>query len=447
MHRIHHLCLRAGLLLAAALASGCAALVADRIVTPPRSERQHAFTERVMRRAGVPWETAPRAFGADISYVVFEPGDHGLRYRTYSFENRTWSMIMNWRPNKDAAPARNGTVVLVHGWSMDAYMMVPWALAFAEHGFRAVIVELRGHGRSGDGAMGYGRREADDVLAVVDRLREQKRLAEPLYLMGASYGAVTVLHAAAELAADDDTHPPLAVVAMEPFANAADAIRSMHSFATTALRGGWRSWILRTSARLLVPESMVERAIAQASRRLELDLRALDTSVAVAASSSCPLLVHGRIDTVIPYQSSRQLAAAHPSAQLVELPIDGHFSTPARIDLLADPLANWFVALAAQPGCAAAVRRGPRGIDQLGWTGARSSAARLPGAADTHGECACLPFAAPASTLMSYDGFERDAIPRHQRAQMRQPGGAVLVDLPGADSDAATARDDRPETL
>lgn len=402
------LLLRAAILLAAALACGCAALVAKRIVTPPRSEKQHAFTEKVMRRAGVPWETAERAFGPDISYVVFEPGDHALRYRTFHFENRTWSMIMNWQPNRDRGPARHGTVVLVHGWSMDAYMMVPWALAFAEHGFRAVIVELRGHGRSGDGRMGYGRREAADVLAVVERLRRQKRLAEPLYLMGVSYGAVTVLHAAAELAREKDAHPPLAVVAMEPFANAADAIRSMHTFATTAMRGGWRSWILRTSARLLVPEFVVERAIADASRRLELDLAELDTSVAVAASRSCPLLLHGRIDTVIPYRSSRQLAAAHPLAQLAELPHDGHFSTPARVDLLADPLVNWFVALAGQPGCAAV---------------------RASGTRDAAGEaCGCLPFAAPASTLMAHDGFERDLVPRHQRPELRPPGGAVLVD-------------------
>jgi pimeloyl-ACP methyl ester carboxylesterase len=415
MRRLSPVLLRAAVLLAAALACGCAGLVADRIVTPPRSEKQRAFSDTVMRRAGVPWEAAERAFGPDISYVVFEPGDHQLRYRTFSFENRTWSMLMNWQPNDQPRPARHGTVVLVHGWSMDAYMMVPWALAFAEHGFRAVIVELRGHGRSGDGTMGYGRREAGDVLAVIGTLRRQKRLADPLYLMGVSYGAVTVLHAAARLAASDEAHPPLAVVAMEPFANAADAIRSMHTFATTALRGGWRSWILRTSARLLVPEFVVERAIADASRRLELDLGALDTSVAVAASSSCPLLVHGRIDTVIPHRSSRRLAAAHPAAQLAELPIDGHFSTPARVDLLADPLANWFVELARQPGCEPGEE-----------TGAGAG-------------CGCVPFRAPASTLLAHDGFERDPIPARQRAQMRPPGGAVLVDPPQTASDDATA--------
>jgi hypothetical protein len=140
---------------------------------------------------------------------------------------------------------------------------------------------------------------------------------------------------------------------------------------------------------MLVGEATMETAISNASRRLKLDLAELDTSVALAGTTTCPLLVQGRIDTVIPHQSSRTLAAAHPEAQLVELPQDGHFSTAGRIDLLADPVANWFAALAGQEGCAA--------------------------------------FVAPASTLLGYDGFEKDPVPAHQRRQLRAPGGAVNV--------------------
>src|SRR5690606_12750965 len=310
--------------------------------------------------AGARFEQLQRADAPDIAYAVLEPGDYGLRYRTYSFRNDTWSPLGGWRALQARAPARHGTVVLVHGWSMDAGMMLPWALAFAESGFRAVLVELRGHGRSGDGPIGYGQREADDVLAVIEHLRAQRRSAEPLYLMGISYGAVTALHTAARMAAaaggtpagvaqrqpaqpagDRDAGakpaapapadstgapgdryavaapmvaaPPLAVVAVEPFANAADAIRSMHQFATTSLRGSWRRWVLRNSARVLVRANTLEAAIARASLQLELDLVDLDTSVALAATTTCPLLVHGRIDTVIPYRSSRTLAAVHPA--------------------------------------------------------------------------------------------------------------------------------------
>lgn len=407
----------AATVLAAALASvllaGCAGWVTERIVAPPRSATQLAWTKRTLERAEVPFERLKRRKAPDIAYAVFEPGDYALRYQTFSFSNDTWSALVDWRAPVARQPARHGTVVLVHGWSMDAGMMLPWAMAFAERGFRAVVVELRGHGRSQAGRMGYGKREADDVLAVVAHLRRKHRLAEPLHLFGISYGAVTVLHAAARMAvaaggepaedvrraAGDDARdaavraarpaPPAAVVAMEPFANAADAIRSMHQFATTSLRGGWRHWLVRNSARMLVGEATIETAIANASRRLELDLAELDTSVALAGTTTCPLLVHGRIDTVIPHQSSRTLAAAHPQAQLVELPQDGHFSTAGRIDLLADPVANWFVALAGQEGCA--------------------------------------PFAAPASTLLGHDGFEKDRIPANQRRQMRAPGGAVNV--------------------
>lgn len=399
--------------LAGVLLAGCAGWVTERIVAPPRSAAQLAWTKRTLERAEIPFERLKRRKAPDIAYAVFEPGDYSLRYRTFSFTNDTWSALVDWRAPTARQPARHGTVVLVHGWSMDAGMMLPWAVAFAQRGFRTVVVELRGHGRSQAGRMGYGKREADDVLAVVAHLRRKNRLAEPLHLFGISYGAVTVLHTAARMAvaaggqpaedvaraAGDDARkaavraatpaPPVAVVAVEPFANAADAIRGMHQFATTSLRGGWRHWLVRNSARMLVGPATMEAAIANASRRLQLDLAELDTSMALAGTTTCPLLVHGRIDTVIPHQSSRMLAAAHPEAQLVELPQDGHFSTAGRIDLLADPVANWFVALDGREGC--------------------------------------TPFVAPASTLLGYDGFEKDPVPAHQRRQLRAPGGAVNV--------------------
>jgi pimeloyl-ACP methyl ester carboxylesterase len=296
--------------LAGVLLAGCAGWVTERIVAPPRSPAQLAWTKRTLERAEVPFERLKRRKAPDIAYAVFEPGDYALRYRTFSFSNDTWSALVDWHAPTARQPARNGTVVLVHGWSMDAGMMLPWAVAFAERGFRAVVVELRGHGRSQAGRMGYGKREADDVLAVVAHLRRKHRVAEPLHLFGISYGAVTVLHAAARMAvaaggepaedvargAGDDAReaaaraarpaPPVAVVAVEPFANAADAIRSMHQFATTSLRGGWRHWLVRNSARMLVGEATMETAITNASRRLELDLAELDTSVALSAAGA-----------------------------------------------------------------------------------------------------------------------------------------------------------------
>jgi hypothetical protein len=86
------------------------------------------------------------------------------------------------------------------------------------------------------------------------------------------------------------------------------------------------------------------------SRRLDLDVRSIHVADAVARVHACTVIVHGQRDRLIPVESTRALGAGQRNVSRLELPWDGHFSTPARLDLLADPVAAWIKAL---PGTSA----------------------------------------------------------------------------------------------
>jgi len=106
----------------------------------------------------------------------------------------------------DAPPADTpvrGVAVLCHphpqhGGTLDNKVVQTLARAFVALGYRAVRFNFRGVGASG-GAWDQGRGEVDDVLAVIEALRDPAR---PLALGGFSFGAAMATQAAARLPAD-----------------------------------------------------------------------------------------------------------------------------------------------------------------------------------------------------------------------------------------------------
>lgn len=308
----------------------------QRIVEPRRSDTPFGgekFTQW-LAQAGSPLERLARDGGPELAYAVLEPRDYRLDYR---YQRQADEMGMSFRFNTSAprlpGPVR-GTVVLLHGWTMDASTQGLWGMALAGHGYRTVLLDLRNHGFSGKAATGYGTREADDVLALVAHLRAQKRIAEPVHLFGTSYGAVTALHAAAR-------SPGIAgVVAMEPYANAAESIRQYAALLKTGDSGGLRARLLGLWLRATVRDAELEQALDRAGETLQLDLGRLDTADALAATRGCVLL-HGAGDRLVPVASARTLARASARLHYVELPDENHFSLPARIDWLLDPIRHW----------------------------------------------------------------------------------------------------------
>ncbi len=87
-------------------------------------------------------------------------------------------------------------IVLVHGIHANRAYLIPQAIMLAEAGYHLLLIDLRGHGRSGGYMMTYGYREALDVQAAVDFLLAQPEV-EQVAALGHSLGAAAVVRAAA----------------------------------------------------------------------------------------------------------------------------------------------------------------------------------------------------------------------------------------------------------
>jgi pimeloyl-ACP methyl ester carboxylesterase len=95
----------------------------------------------------------------------------------------------------DAYGEGDRTVLLVHGWACDASYWDGQIAALVEEGYRAVAVDLAGHGRSGPEREAWTMQAyGADVVAVADAVK-----AEEIALVGHSMGGAVVLEAAAML--------------------------------------------------------------------------------------------------------------------------------------------------------------------------------------------------------------------------------------------------------
>ncbi len=284
---------------------------------------------RVTGRAGVP-----------IFWRAFDPGQYGLHYQYLAQQHdngeplRTGMALDLPHPFQPQAP--RGTVVLLHGWMMNGDAMLPWSLQLAQSGYRVVTIDLRNHGHSGAGPSGYGTFESDDVVDVIAALKARGEVVGPLYLFGVSYGAATALFTADKLG-----NQVTGVVAMESFANAGDAIRSMIPHLMSLQPTAWKAQAMAAYGRWRYGGQDIDQVIAAASRRLDLDLDRVDVTRALADSRACVLLLHGQDDQHVPVGQGRRLAAASPRVHYIELRGEDHITLPLRVDLLGSVVDDW----------------------------------------------------------------------------------------------------------
>ncbi len=184
------------------------------------------------------------------------------------------------------SPAPRGTVFLLHGIRDSKESMRAWGRHLAEHGYRAVLVDSRGHGRSSGDALTYGVQESRDLSRVVDALEAQGRIAGRVGVLGASYGAATAI----EWAGRDAR--VAAVIAVSPFASLRDVVPGYTPFP--------------------LPPYFVKRAIDRAGERGGFDPDRASPLEAIATSRAPVLLVHGAGDAKIPVAHARRIAAAAP---------------------------------------------------------------------------------------------------------------------------------------
>ncbi len=192
--------------------------------------------------------------------------------------------------------------------------MLPKARALARAGYRAVLVDLRGEGRSTGKFRTYGVQEARDLSQVIDALEREGMIAGPVGVLGISYGATTAIHLAA-------LDPRVrAVVAVEPFGMLRPEISR---FTKVMLPGvGW-----------LISDKQYQRALDRAGEVAGFDPDRSDAVDAIRQTDAPVLLLHGTDDLIVPYWNSVLLQEADPENS-VRIPVEGggHFSLWADFD-------------------------------------------------------------------------------------------------------------------
>ena len=209
------------------------------------------------------------------------------------------------------APRIKGTVVLLHGVRMDKRSLATMGAALVSDGYRAVLVDLRGHGESSGRYLTYGSVEVQDISRVLDALRDRGLTLGCTGVYGFSYGGAVAL----ELSARDPRIT--AVVAVSAFSTLREVVNDYrHKYLPAALN--------------MISGAGFQGAVDEAGRIAQFDPDRIAPLRAVRQSSAALLLIHGTADTQVPLRHSQALfRAAGGHARLVTVAGAEHAAMPS----------------------------------------------------------------------------------------------------------------------
>ena len=225
-----------------------------------------------------------------------------------------------------------GTVVLLHGYGLGQFAMVPWALRLADDGWCCVLVDLRGHGKSTGKRIYFGIKEPQDLTQLLDTLVHDERLSGPVSVLGESYGATLALRWKTEDARVNR------VVAVAPYAALSNAVLN--------IRQEYADWI---------PRGLVRAGLRRLPRLLNAEPAQLDTITVLENYPVAALFVAGGNDRIAPPEEVETLyALAAPGSRLVLVPDATHEAVTYYFEELVPPILEWLDG----PGVAAETRPG-----------------------------------------------------------------------------------------
>jgi pimeloyl-ACP methyl ester carboxylesterase len=326
---------------------GCvSSMLASQLATAPNKSGVKAlFADSPIVRHGPmayrdSWTVNVASPPARLAVSAIEPGDYGFVYElVVEYPKGSVPHIASfnawWRSAAEVSvgqePAR-GTVLLLHGYLQNRAFLVPWAIALAGHGYRCVVVDLRGHGDSTGEHIGFGAFEARDISLVIDDLGRRGWDVSRVGLFGVSYGASIAM-----LAAGRDARIAT-VVALEPFSSAERAIPELMRAAFPERAKG-------------ITDAQFAAAHAKVAKVANYDWGEADIPAALARSRAPVLFVHGEADRWLPPSHSRELAEVAPEGSVLVIePRDNHVTLPLQLVPLIPRVREWFDEnLAAKP--------------------------------------------------------------------------------------------------
>ena len=328
--------------------AGCGSFFARRIAQAPNTYPSWLAPEAPVELAfGAEFLTNfPARFvmvgppAARLCYRVVEPADyrldlsstswleHGRRHFKFASDASLPGQPNGW------TPAPRGTVVLLHGYGVAQFAMAPWALRLAQEGWRCVLVDLRGHGKSTGRRIYFGVCEVRDLSQLLDTLTRDGQLAQPLAAIGESYGAALALRW-------KTVEPRVSrVVAIAPYAELSEAVLNIcHEYAGC------------------LPQAFVKAGLKQLPSLLRVEPGQLDTVRVLARSPVAALFAVGSEDKITPLADVRKVyREAAPGSELVVVPEATHEAVTYFFKNLVPPVLAWLTGkraeLKSEPGSA-----------------------------------------------------------------------------------------------
>jgi pimeloyl-ACP methyl ester carboxylesterase len=216
------------------------------------------------------------------------------------------AVIAGWVIDPKGGPAK-GTVIVLHGFLADHGFVRGAAEALADGGYRAVMLDLRGHGRSTGRHITYGVFESRDMVQVLDYLQKNGLAGESVGVFGTSLGAAVGIQWSA-------IDPRVkAVVAIAPYATFRD---EMPHFAKL---------VLPFPGMFLSAED-IDQILTRAGEIAHFDPNAANALEAIKRTQAKVLLIHGKSDAITPVENAKRLHEAAPGSELVFLSLHGHLA-------------------------------------------------------------------------------------------------------------------------
>lgn len=262
---------------------------------------------------------------ARLCYRVIEPADYHFVTRSTNWVKHGRSEYeFTFRATVPAAPNRwtsapKGTVLLLHGYGLAQFSMMPWAFLLAEEGWRCILVDLRGHGKSTGKEIYFGLKETGDLSRLLDALARDKELAEPVDVMGESYGA--------SLAIRWKTVDPRvgSVVAIAPYGSLSNTVMN--------IREQYAPWM---------PKWWVRAGLRELPSVLNVPAAELDITTVLGQKPVAALFVAGTDDQITPPNTVKQLySMALPQSQLLVVTNATHESLTYYFSDLRVPVLAW----------------------------------------------------------------------------------------------------------
>jgi pimeloyl-ACP methyl ester carboxylesterase len=262
--------------------AGCKDFLAERMVAPPNGGKaDDVATIQNVKRDYLQIQVGPPK--ATLAVWVLEP--------------------------RQADGARvKGTVLVLHGFLNNHGQMMGVGQSLRDAGYRAVLVDLRGHGESTGTYITYGVEDARDLSQLLDFLEQRHLCEDAVGVYGASYGAASAI-----LLAGRDPRVK-AVVAVAPFASLQEEAPYFGKH------------ILPVPG--LFFSSLDYKYIVNRMGQVGgFDPDLSDPLAAIRKTSAHVRLFHGDTDLITPCHASEELAAAAPGrTELTILHGKGHLA-------------------------------------------------------------------------------------------------------------------------